>query len=203
MLIIGITGGSGSGKSTVSNLFCSLGAHTIDADNVYHKLLNESEAMMRELKKRFPSAVSEAGKLNRKALAEIVFSDKDALSDLNAIAHKFVIEETEREMSNLYEENAQYLCIDAIALFESNLHSICDVTIGVIAPRSTRISRITERDGIDSMSACARINAQPDDAFYMDRCDYIIINDGDLKATENEVNNIFNLITKGPEKNNE
>lgn len=203
MLIIGITGGSGSGKSTVSKLFCSLGAHTIDADNVYHKLLNESEAMMRELKKRFPGAVNEAGKLNRKELAEIVFSDKDALSDLNSIAHKFVIEETEREMSNLYEQNAQYLCIDAIALFESNLHSICDVTIGVIAPRSTRISRITERDGIDTMSACARINAQPDDSFYMDKCDYIIINDGDLKATENEVNNIFNLITKGPEKNNE
>lgn len=203
MLIIGITGGSGSGKSTVSELFCKLGAHTIDADVVYHKLLNESEQMMRELKKRFPKACGSDGRLIRKALAEIVFSDKAALADLNAIAHKFVIEETEREIARLYEQNVQYLCIDAIALFESKLCSICDITIGVIAPRSTRIARITARDGIDSMSACARINAQPEDSFYAENCDYIIVNDESLEATEKEVNNIFNLITKGPEKNNE
>ncbi len=202
MLTIGITGGSGCGKSTVSELFCKLGAHTIDADIVYHKLLNDSPAMMRELRSRFPEAV-EKGKLNRRALASIVFSDVEALTDLNRIAHKFVIEETEREMARLYEQNAQYLCIDAIALFESGLSSICDVTVGVTAPRKVRRERIMARDGIDSMSASARINAQPEDSFYSERCDYMIENSGDMEAVESEVNKIFNIITKGPEKDNE
>jgi len=198
MLTIGLTGGSGSGKSTVAEIFCSYGAHSIDADVVYHRLLNESPAMMRELKARFPSAVQN-GKLSRKTLAGIVFSDKSALADLNSIAHKFVIEETEREMARLYEENAQYLCIDAIALFESGLNSICDVTIGVSAPRSIRISSIMARDGIDSMSASARINAQPSDEYYAEKCDFIITNGDDLAATKAEVERIFNIITKGSE----
>ncbi len=203
MLTIGITGGSGCGKSTVSELFCSKhGAYAIDADSVYHKLLNESQDMMRELRARFPEAC-ENGKLNRRTLASIVFSDVEALADLNRIAHKFVIAETEREMARLYEQNAAYLCVDAIALFESGLSGICDVTIGVTAPRKLRCERIMSRDGIDSMAASARINAQPDDSFYAERCDYMIENSGDIELVENEVNRIFNVITKGPEKDNE
>lgn len=200
MLIIGITGGSGSGKSTVANLFCELGACTIDADAVYHRLLNESNDMLRELKGRFPEAVDKSGKLNRRLLAGIVFSDVDALSDLNSIAHKFVIEETEREISRLYQKNEQCLCVDAIALFESNLTSVCDVTVGVIAPRDVRVKRIMARDSLDEEAALARINAQQEDKFYTDRCDYVIINDGDMDSIRQEVKNVFNLITKEPEE---
>ncbi len=197
MMILGITGGSGCGKSTVSQFFCELGAETIDADIVYHDLLNNSQALMRELKKRFPEAVTQDSRINRRLLADIVFSDRVALSDLNSIAHKFVLEDIEQKVSEFYRRNVQYLCIDAIALFESGLSSMCDVTIGVVSPREARISRITARDGIDSMSACARINAQPDDSFYIDKCDYVIKNDGVLENTKAEVNNIFSLITKG------
>lgn len=203
MVIIGITGGSGSGKSTVANIFCTYGAETIDADIVYHDLLNNSVAMMNELKKRFPQTVNSHGQLNRRALAEIVFSDKNALSDLNSIAHKFVIEETERKIARYYEKNVPYLCIDAIALFESGLNSICDVTIGVTAPRATRISRIISRDNIDSMAASARINAQADDAFYKERCDYVISNDGTQEDFEKKAFELFNIITKGPENTDE
>ena len=200
MLIIGITGGSGSGKSTVANLLCELGACTIDADAVYHKLLNESNEMLRELKGRFPEAVDANGNLQRRLLAKIVFSDVDALSDLNAIAHKFVLAETEREMARRYQRNEEYLCIDAIALFESNLKSVCDVTIGVIAPRDIRIERIMKRDSLDRDAALDRINAQQNDEFYKERCDYIIINDGNMDSVRQEVENIFNLITKEPEE---
>ncbi len=203
MLTIGITGGSGSGKSTVAEVFCSLGAETIDADVVYHDLLNNSDAMMRELRRRFPDAIGSDGRLSRKILANIVFSDKAALSDLNEIAHKFVIEETERLMSSLYQKNVQYICLDAIALFESGLSGICDVTIGVIAPRSLRLSRITSRDGINNMSASARINAQAPDEFYRERCDYVIVNDGDRDSVTEKAKEIFELITKGLEHNNE
>lgn len=199
MLTIGITGGSGSGKSTVAELFCSFGANTIDADIVYHDLLNNSASMMCELKRRFPETISADGKLSRRALAEIVFSDVDALCDLNAIAHKFVIEETERQMAELYEKNAPYICVDAIALFESGLSSICDVTIGVIAPREIRLSRIMSRDNIDIEAAQARINAQKDDVFYREQCDYIIENDGDRDAILKKAEEVFNLITKGME----
>lgn len=203
MLIIGITGGSGCGKSTVSDIYCKLhGASTIDADAVYHDLLNNSPAMMNELKRRFPEAVS-GDKLIRKTLAGIVFSDKSALADLNSIAHKFVINETERRIAGFYQQNVPYLCIDAIALFESGLDSICDVTIGVTAPRSLRVSRIISRDGIDSMSASARINAQPEDSFYSERCDYMITNSEDIEAVTAEANRIFNIITKGNEDTDE
>ncbi len=197
MLIIGVTGGSGCGKSTVSELFCELGAETIDADTVYHDLLNNSDALMRELKKRFPEAVTSTSRLDRRRLAEIVFSDSTALADLNTIAHKFVLEDIERRISEFYRRNAQYLCIDAIALFESGLSSMCDVTVGVLAPRDARISRIISRDGIDTMAAGARINAQPADDFYIDKCDYIIMNDGDIENVKTEVTNVFSLITKG------
>lgn len=201
MLIIGITGGSGSGKSTVADILCSFGAETIDADVVYHDLLNNSEAMKRELKKRFPEAITDEGKLSRKALAKIVFSDKEALSDLNQIAHKFVIQETERKLEELYRKNVPYICIDAIALFESKLSDICDATIGVIAPRALRLSRITARDGIDNMAASARINAQEPDEFFRERCDYIIENAGDIAAVTENTKEIFDLITKGLERN--
>ncbi len=197
MIIIGITGGSGCGKSTVSELFCELGAETIDADIAYHDLLNNSEALMRELKKRFPEAVTSTSRLDRRRLADIVFSDSIALADLNAIAHKFVVEDIERRISEFYRRNTQYLCIDAIALFESGLSSMCDVTVGVLAPRDLRISRIMARDGINSMSAGARINAQPSDDFYIDKCDYTIMNDAELENAKAEVNNIFGMITKG------
>ena len=188
MLIIGITGGSGCGKSTVSEILCGFGAQTIDADIVYHELLNNSAAMMKELKRRFPEAVNISGKISRRTLAGIVFSDKEALADLNAIAHKFVIEETEKRIAKMYEQNVPYLCIDAIALFESGLDSVCDVTIGVTAPRSLRVSRIMSRDGIDSMSASARINAQPSDNFYSEKCNYIVVNDGDMDAIREKTN---------------
>ncbi len=203
MLTIGITGGSGSGKSTVADLFCALGAETIDADIVYHDLLNNSDSMMRELRHRFPDSIGKDGRLSRRKLADIVFSDTSALSDLNSIAHKFVIEETERRMSRLYEKNAQYICLDAIALFESGLDKICDVTVGVIAPRPLRLSRIMSRDGIDNMAASARINSQRDDEFYREKCDYIIENGDNLDAVSKKAEEVFNLITKGIESENE
>lgn len=200
MLTIGITGGSGSGKSTVSEILSSFGAESIDADRVYADLLNKSDAMMRELRRRFPDAILSDGRLSRRHLAEIVFSDKAALSDLNSIAHKFVIEETEKRMASLYQKNVPYICLDAIALFESGLSDICDCTIGVIAPRAVRLKRICERDSIDNMAASARINAQQTDDFYKEKCDFIIENDGDLDAVCEKTKEVFNLITKGSAK---
>lgn len=201
MIIIGITGGSGSGKSTVSSVFCNLGADAIDADDVYHKLLNSSAPLMREISKRFPEALGDNGKICRKKLAKMVFSDRALLDDLNTITHKYVVEEIEKRIADLYEKSAEYICIDAIALFETPIGGMCNVTVGVIAPRSARISRITERDGIDVMSASARINSQPSDDFYREKCDFIINNDGDMEAVKKAADEIFNQITKGTDYN--
>ena len=200
MLIIGLTGGSGGGKSTVGSIFCELGAHSIDADAVYHDLLENSDAMKRELASRFPESLDDDGTINRRKLASVVFSDESALSDLNAISHKFVIAETERIMSELYLSNADCVCIDAIALFESGLGDICDVTIGVVAPRELRISRITERDNISREAAEARINAQKPDSYFIEKCDYTITNSDDLSAVRKSVCDIFDTIMKGTDK---
>ncbi len=197
MLILGITGGSGSGKSAVSKLLEELGAVSIDADEVYHELLKSSEAMLRSLKKRFPDCIRPNGNIDRKALAATVFSDKAALADLNEITHKFVIEKIEQMISEFYRRNMPCVCIDAISLFESGLNSLCEVTIGVIASRDKRISRIIERDGIDKMAACARINAQPEDNFYIENCDYTVKNNGNLEDITDEVTAIFEAAMKG------
>ena len=197
MLTIGITGGSGAGKSTVSEIIASFGGEAIDADRVYARLLNDSDAMLKELGRRFPDALLPDGRLSRRHLAEIVFSDKESLSDLNKIAHKFVIEETEKRMAELYQRNVPHITLDAIALIESGLSKICDFTIGVIAPRAVRLQRICARDNIDSMAASARINAQQPDEFYMENCDFIIVNDGEIDAVYEKTKEVFNLITKG------
>ena len=176
-MILGITGGSGSGKTTLLNLVREAGGLVLDCDAVYHNLLGTDKAMLSAIEARFPGTV-EDGILQRKKLGAIVFSDPDALADLNRITHAAVKAEVQRQLA----ANSGLAAIDAIALFEGGLAELCDVTIAVTAPVEDRIRRLMARDGISEDYARSRIAAQHDDDWFRQRCDHVLENNGTIDA---------------------
>jgi len=173
MFIIGITGGTGSGKTSALRALHKLGALTLDSDEIYHELLADNDELKSTLEARF-NGVLHNGSINRRKLAEIVFREPSALLDLNKITHNFVSEEIERRITQWKAEGGTITAIDAIALIESGRAGKCDITIGVIAPAEIRISRIMKRDGITREQAEMRVNAQKPDSFYIENCDHIL-----------------------------
>ena len=174
-MIIGITGGTGSGKTTLLALIRELGGLVLDCDAIYHDLLRTDEALLRAIEDRFPGTV-EDGALQRKKLGNIVFSDKSALNDLNKITHCAIRAEVQRRLG----AKPALAAIDAVALFESGLDALCDVTVAVTAPAEVRVQRLMAREGISAEYARKRIAAQPADDFYRERARYLLVNDGSV-----------------------
>ena len=174
-MILGITGGSGCGKTTLLRQIHALGGLVLDCDEIYHRLLREDENLLRAIGVRFPGTVSE-GTLQRKKLGQLVFSDPQALEDLNRITHGAV----KQEVLRLLESKPALAAIDAIGLFEGGLGELCDLTVAVTAPREDRIKRLMARDSISREYAEKRLDAQPSDAWFRERCDYSLENDGNL-----------------------
>lgn len=180
-MIIGITGGTGCGKTTALQLIADLGGLVIDCDRVYHDLLKTDKAMLSELEQRFPGTV-ENGQLNRKKLASIVFTDEKALLDLNGITHKAV----KKEVLRLLENGPSLVAIDAIGLFEGKLSELCHTTLAITAPEEVRVSRLTSRDGITEEQALARIRAQRSQDWFVANCDHHLHNDGTKEEFRNK-----------------
>ena len=176
-MIIGITGGSGCGKTTALKTFESLGGTVLDCDAVYHELLKTDTAMLRAIEARFPGTV-EQGSLNRQKLAAIVFSDKNALLDLNQITHSAV----KREVLRLLPPVPGLVAIDAIGLFEGGLAELCDTTVAVTAPEEDRVARLTAREGISSEYAASRIAAQKPQSYFSELCQHTLENNGSIDA---------------------
>ena len=174
-MILGITGGSGCGKTTLLAQVESLGGLVLDCDEIYHSLLSTDEALLGSIENRFPGTV-EQGKLLRKKLGATVFSDAEALQDLNRITHAAV----KREVLRLLEGKPALAAIDAIALFEGGLGELCDLTVAVTAPREDRLLRLMAREGIQREYAEKRLDAQHSDAWFRERCDYVLENTGNL-----------------------
>lgn len=174
-MILGITGGSGCGKTTLLKQVQALGGLVLDCDEIYHRLLREDEELLRAIGARFPGTVSE-GTLQRKKLGQQVFSDPQALEDLNRITHTAV----KQEVLRLLEAKPKLAAIDAIALFEGGLGELCDFTVAVTAPREDRVKRLMARDGIPREYAEKRLDAQHSDAWFRERCDYALENTGNL-----------------------
>ena len=176
-MILGITGGTGCGKTTLLNLIRQQNGLILDCDAIYHQLLQTDTAMLSAIEARFPGVVEERI-LNRKKLGAIVFADEQALLDLNAITHAAVKQEVLQQL----EAKPTLAAIDAIALFEGGLAELCDVTVAVTAPMDARIARLMARDGISEDYARSRIAAQHEDGWYQTRCDHVLENDGTLDA---------------------
>ena len=176
-MIIGITGGTGCGKTTLLHAIRERGGLVLDCDVIYHELLQTDREMLAAIEKRFPGVIEE-GELNRKKLGAIVFSDDQALLDLNAITHAAV----KREVLRRLETKPKLAAIDAIGLFEGKLAELCDVTVAVTAPVEERVKRLMKRDGISEEYARSRIAAQHDEQWFRDRCDVTLVNNQNLDA---------------------
>ena len=171
-MIIGITGGTGCGKTTLLNVIRDQGGFVMDCDAIYHDLLKSDVQLLCGIEARFPGTV-EKGVLDRKQLGNLVFSDDKALLDLNTITHGAV----KREVLRRLEGRPSLAAIDAIGLFESGLAELCDVTVAVLAPHDVRVRRLMKRDGISAEYAQSRIKAQHSDGWFREKCDYVLIND--------------------------
>ena len=177
MKLIGITGPTGAGKTTALRALEDLGAHIIDADQVYHRLLAESGALKEALTGRFgPGILDETGAVDRKALGGAVFGDPAALEDLNGITHRFILSDICRQTEEAGERGCPAVAVDAIALIESGLGKECDAVVAVLAPLEVRIRRIMAREGISEDYARRRALAQKGDDFFRAHADYVLEN---------------------------
>jgi dephospho-CoA kinase len=190
MKIIGITGGTGAGKTTALGILNEMGCETIDCDAVYHALLENDAELRAALTERFGDVLTD-GAVDRKKLGAIVFRDEAALLDLNRISHKFVDREVKRILRAAKERGCTCAAIDAIALIESGLSGRCHAVVGILAPVEHRVRRIMEREGIDESYARMRVEAQKKDSFFREHCDYILENNGEEAAFQAAARALF------------
>ena len=175
--VLGITGGTGCGKTTLLQVIRSLGGVVLDCDAIYHQLLQSDMALLCAIQTRFPGVV-EDGQLQRKKLGQIVFTDAQALEDLNRITHAAVKTAVLEHMP----KEPSLVAIDAIGLFEGGLAELCDITVAVTAPVEERVQRLMQREGISREYARKRIEAQRSNEEFSAMCNQTLENNGDLCA---------------------
>lgn len=167
-IILGVTGGTGAGKSSALRVLEEMGAVILDCDKLYSRLIDENEAMRSEINLAFPGVFNLDGVLDRGALAELVFSHKDKMDRLNGIVYQNLLPDLERR---IMEVQTGICAVEGITILECGLNRLCDKTIAVTAPIELRVRRIMARDGISEEFARLRISAQKSDEFYRSRCD--------------------------------
>lgn len=178
MRVIGITGPTGCGKTTLLRVIARHGGVTVDCDALYYAMLRENAPMRAELCAAFGDIFLPDGTLDRPKLAAQVFSSASALDRLNAIVYHHMNLKMRQLLAAAREINPPYFAIDAINLVESGLSALCDTTVAVLAPLEARLARIMARDHIAADYAQKRIDAQKDDAFYRTHCAATLYNAG-------------------------
>jgi len=196
--VIGLCGGSGSGKGTVAEIFSVFGIPSIDTDKVYHELTSKKTDCLDALVKEFGSDIlTEDGILDRRALSSIVFGDGAAAvrrQTLNKITHKFVLDRAREILRDFELMGAKAAIVDAPLLFESGFDKECDIIIAVVADMKVRIDRIMLRDGISENAATLRVKTQLPDDYLSSRADYVINNSGSFDEVERSVSEIAEKI---------
>lgn len=189
-MIIGITGSSGAGKSTICEILQKeYNVKIINADKIARKLSNIGTNYINEIIEKFgKDIVDEKGELKRKKLAQIIYNNSDKRKELNNCTFKYIKNEIEEEIKKFGENET--IIIDAPLLFECGLEKLCDKVIGIISKRNLQIERIIARDNIDYNQAESRLNAQEDNEFYIKKCDVIIENNNDIEDIEKEIRSI-------------
>lgn len=192
-MIIGITGTSGSGKTTVGRILAKReDAFVIDADSVAKELNKPDTSYMKAIRNDLGDEFFlEDGNLDRKKLADEIYSNNDSRNKLNSITFKYVVDRILELIKNDVDKN--YIVIDAPLLFESGLQNFCDYTISLISEYETKIKRICNRDNITEEVAKRRLNIQHDDNYYIEKSDYVINNYNGCNL-ELEVERIINKI---------
>jgi len=183
--VIGITGNTGSGKTTVANMLCNYGGHAIDADVVSRKLMEPEGAAYKPVTSVFgPEILKTDGEIDRKKLGQIVFNDVKKRTMLENIIHPLVTEEILKQIEN---SDSPVVSLDAVLLVESGLYRHCSAVWLVIAPAKDRLARIIDRDGLSHEDAEARMRNQRDTADIEKIAQAIIYNDGDFDGLKSQI----------------
>ena len=196
MKIIGITGGIGSGKSTVANILQNFGAKVIDADRISREVTEKGQPALKEIVDYFGEEVlNKDGDLDRKKLGEIVFKDDEKLKILNDITHKYIIERIRQHLDKFKAENVRVVVLDVPLPVKHGFLDIVDEVWVVVAKKETRVKRIIERNGFSYKEAISRINAQQSDEDYLKIADEVIQNDGTTEDLVKYVTMLYNKKT--------
>jgi len=194
MIKLGITGGSGCGKTTVSEMLRKKGIDVIDTDKVARIIVETGKPALAEIIEHFGMEyINSDGTLNRRKLGNYVFSNPCKLLELNRITHKYISEYIEEYIDNY---SGKIIGIDGAALIESGISEKCDYLLSVLCDEDKRIERIIYRDKIPFDDAKKRIKAQKNDEFYEENSDFIVYNNGNNEELEVRLCNIINEIIK-------
>lgn len=194
MRLIGLTGRSGSGKTTVGSLAASMGFLVLDCDRIYAELTSRPTPCLEAIRNTFGNETVKDGKLFRPALREKVFSDPDAMKKLNALTALYMGEEI---TLRLEASQANLAILDAPTLFQSGLDGICDLVIGVIAPEEESVRRIVSRDGISAEEAKRRLAQQPSADFYREQCTLCLENHQSEEQFRKQAEVLLTRLQKG------
>lgn len=199
MKVIGLCGGSGSGKSIVSKCFLNRGIPSLDTDAVYHAMVENDSECSRTLINEFGDSIKNSkGGVNRKVLARIVFGfdSESKLKRLNSISHFYILKTCREWLAEQESKGVKAAIIDAPVLFESGFNSECDITVAVISSFDLRVKRIVARDGMTEEEAKKRIKNQADDEFLIKNADYVIYNNTTEQELDLQVEKICRLILR-------
>ncbi|MBR1739576.1 MAG: dephospho-CoA kinase [Ruminococcus sp.] len=192
-MTVGLTGQSGAGKTTVSEVFKRRGFAVINCDLVAREVTEAGSECCKALALLFPDCFDEAFALDRAKLAQAVFSDREKLKILDDAIYPFITERIKEHIAVLSRENDNIL-LDAPTLYEAGADSLCDKVVGVIADDCVRLRRVTARDGITEEQALKRFSSQHSAEFFEHRCNYVIDNSFDIALAEKETDRIIDKL---------
>lgn len=192
--VVGLTGQSGAGKTMVSDVFKREGFSIIDCDKVARNVTSDGSECNIALSKFFPTCFDEKYKLDRKALANIVFNDKQKLKTLDDVIFPFITRDIENIIKEYVNNNQKYILLDAPTLFEAGIDKLCDFIVSCVADENVRTERIKERDNISIEQIQSRFSSQKSEKFFYDSSDYIIKNNGDINNAVVQTINIIRII---------
>ncbi|MBQ3139348.1 MAG: dephospho-CoA kinase [Ruminococcus sp.] len=183
VLVVGLTGQTGAGKSTVSKVFSDNGFAIINADLISRKVVEKGTKCLEEIVDIFKAGILNSdGTLNRKALGNIVFTDKTKLEMLNTIIYPYITSEILNEIKHLSDSGKKLVLLDAPTLFESHADDFCEIIISVLSDEEIREERIIKRDGLTKKQANDRMNSQLDAEYFASHSDYVIENNDTLES---------------------
>ena len=194
MIIVGLTGPTGAGKTTACDVFRRLGAAVIEADKSAREVTRKGCPVLLLLAEAFGEDILEDGELNRKKLAARAFANENETEKLNGIILPHIIEYIKGEIAELDESGFEFLVLDAPTLFESGCHKLCHKTVALLSDVENRLPRIISRDSISEADALLRIGAGKSDEFYKSKVDFLLYNNGSAEELMISAKKLFQEI---------